>query len=68
MSANYFIKPLQGRILNLLGKIIMVWRYVSNIENLLPTPSKEHVGKMDDFRKREFVIKNKSYVDSLIKK
>ena len=43
--ANYFTKPLEGRLFNVLREIIMGWKHISEPETFLPPPPKERVGK-----------------------
>ena len=46
----------------------MEWKHVSDIEKLLPPPSKERVGEMDEVENTNFSFKNESYVDTLLQK
>ena len=48
MLADYFTKPLQGRLFHIFREVIMGWRYISTLDGLAPHPSKECVGNMDE--------------------
>ena len=48
MLAGYFTKPLQRIIFNVFKGIIRGWKHVSELEKLLPPPSNERVGEMDE--------------------
>jgi len=47
MLADYFTKPLQGRLFHIFREVIMRWRHISTLDELAQHPSKEHVGNMD---------------------
>ena len=49
-------------------KIIMGWKHVSEPEKLLPPPSEEHAGKIDEVKNANFSFNRKSYVDALLQK
>jgi len=48
MLADYFTKPLHGRLFHIFREVIMGWRYISTLDELAPHPSKERVGNMDE--------------------
>ena len=54
MLSVCFTNPLQGRLFNVFRKIIMVCKHVSKLEKLLPTPSKDRVGEMDEIENTNF--------------
>ena len=43
--ADYFQNSLQGKIFNVFKEVIVRWKHVSEIENMLPPSSKGCVGK-----------------------
>ena len=63
-----FTNQLQGRLFNMFRESIMGWKHFSELKKLLPPPSKECVGKMDEVKNINFSFKNKSYVDALLQK
>ena len=44
----------------------MGWKNVRELEKLLPTPSKERVGRMDEVEDVIFKFNKKYYVDALL--
>jgi KUP system potassium uptake protein len=48
MLADYFTKPLQGRLFHKFREVIMGWKHISSLKDPVPSPSKERVGDMDE--------------------
>ena len=49
-------------------EIIIGWKHVIELENVLKPPSKERVYKKDEVEKSNFSLKKKSYIDSFLQK
>jgi hypothetical protein len=47
MLADYFTKPLQGRLFTMFREVIMGWKHVNTLKRETSSPSKERVGNMD---------------------
>jgi hypothetical protein len=48
MLADYFTKPLQGRLFHALRAVIMGWAHICSLQDLVPHPSKERLGNMSE--------------------
>jgi hypothetical protein len=46
MLADYFTKPLQGKLFHLFRNVIMGWKHIDTLKQALPSMSKERVGDM----------------------
>jgi hypothetical protein len=46
MLADYFTKPLQGRLFHLFRDVIMGWKYIDTLKDAPPSAPKERVGDM----------------------
>ena len=68
MLDNYFTKPLQRRLSNVLRLIIMGWKHGSELELFSPPPSKERVFKIDEAENDNSSFNKKYYVDTRIQK
>ena len=68
MLDDHFTNPIQRRIFNMFREIIIGWKHVSELEKLLPPPSKDRVGKMDGIENANISFNKKTYVDALLPK
>jgi len=48
MLADYFTKPLQGKLFHRFRDVIMGWKHISTLKDEVPSSPKERVGDMDE--------------------
>ena len=65
---NYFKNPLSGILFNVYREIIIGWKHVNELEKLLPPPSKERVGGMDEVKNDNVSFNKKTYIYDLLQK